>query len=231
MERTTHIFEDGYYHIWNKSVSKSFMFKDEQDFERFKTNIRKYLDPICDIMAYNLLNEEFQLVLRMKSREIIEEYFMEKHTKQYEKLGIIPETTYIFARAMANMQSAYVKWFNFKYSRDGGLMGSRYGRMLIESEDQMRSIIKDVHNLKKKNNREFVWRYKEGDGFRIVMCKKDRSSRHIYEGEGLNNGDENWVKHVDYIYVRGHFENLPPKRLEFNSEQEKMKNLRFCFRF
>ena len=230
MKKTLHIFEEGYYFIHNKSVAKSFMFKDGEDCIRFKSNIKKHLDPICDVLAFGFLKEEFQLVIKMKCRKEIEAYFVTKYSQFYEDHGVIPETTYIFSRAMANLQSAYVKWFNFKYSRDGGLMSGRYQRMLINSEKELNDLIESVNDLKKCNVRNMIWTFRRKDGFFIDPCSTERSSAYLYE---MNNSESipSWFKRKQDVFVRGQFESTPPRSLNAQKQNIQEINMRFCFKF
>ena len=124
---TKHVFEEGIYLISNKSVAKCYLFKDEADCNRFRAKLNKYLEPIGEIHAFGFMNEEFEIVIKLKSRKAFESYFISK-VGGVEYLEEIPETTYIFAQIMANLQSGYAKWFNYKYERDGGLFSGRYYR-------------------------------------------------------------------------------------------------------
>ncbi|MEL6988020.1 MAG: hypothetical protein AAGK97_09325, partial [Bacteroidota bacterium] len=109
---------------------------------------------------------------KLKSREEIESYYRKKYTKLYADSEFIPETTYIFAQAMANMQSGYAKYFNYKYDRDGGLMKGRYFRSLIESDEILDQCIESVHQLEKLGKRSRIWTFRrKEDGFNLELIK------------------------------------------------------------
>lgn len=224
--KTIHLFEEGVYLIKNKSVAKCFLFRDKEDCNKFRSKIDHHLSPLCDIMAYGFLAEEFQLVLRLKDRSTLEHYYREKYKASGGADNFVPESTYIFAQAMANLQSGYAKWFNYKYKRDGGLFGSRYGRHLIESNGEVEEIIDTIHRLEKRNRRNRVWTFRRREeDYELSKLENDetRSSKVLYEG-GVTSLMACFAKY-DYNSVRGLFENLPPKRIPDYGSAIKIKNL------
>ncbi len=223
---TKHIFEDAYYLISNKAVAKCFLFGDDKDCVRFKSKIDQHLSPLCDILAYGLGHDEFQLVIKMKSRKEIEDYYVSKFASDITASETIPETTYIFAQAMANLQSGYAKFFNFKYFRDGGLMKGRYSRLLIESENQLNRMIDRVNGMLVSKHRNVIWTFRRkerGLGLGLIINNVKRSSYRCYE-EGEDSELRSFVK-AGSIDLRGRFDMLPPKQLSFENQEEKHTNL------
>ena len=226
--KTQHLFEEGYYLIRNKSVAKCFLFKDEYDCNRFKEKIDICLSPLCDVLAYGFLQDEFQMVVRLKSREVFEAYFQEKYEKVIDRVEVIPETTYIFAQAMSNLQSGYAKWFNYKYERDGGLMAGRYMRELVENEKDLDTLIEEINGLVKKVKRNSIWTFRRKEpGFVMneIMNSSIRSSKVYYDGEKEEGISLKAFRLKKDVYLRGHFLNLPPKAIEDYNSTKKMQNL------
>lgn len=224
---TIHLFEDGYYLIGNKAVAKSFLFRNETDCERFKLKIDEYLGPLCEILAYGFLKDEFQLVIRLKSRKVFEDYFLKKFESKPERGDFIPESTYIFAQAMANLQSGYAKHFNFKYQRDGGLMKGRYFRHLIESEKELDEQIEMVNAMKVVVNRNKIWTFRRKEvGFLLEKTERSvvRSSALCYGDGGVKSGLSCFML-KSKVFVRGHFDKPPPKRIDFKNPRENIRNL------
>ena len=230
--KTIHLFEDAYYLISNRSVAISNLFFDYKDVESFKLRIGKNLSSLCDIIAFGFQSEEFQLVVKMKSRDDIEHYFKERYSNYFQKYGKVPKTTYIFAQAMANLQSGYVKKFNFRHGRDGGLMAGRYKRKLIESEMELDLLIESVNKLTKLSHRAARWAVKDNlkkgkCGFRKYS---EWSSSNFYEKMNLKS-KYSWFVMKDNIYVRGHFDELPPKEILWSTEKEKISNFSYFIFF
>ena len=230
---TIHLFEDSYYLVGNKAVAKCFMFRDERDCSRFKLKIDYHLKSLCDVLAYGFLKDEFQLVVRLKSRKVFEEYYKQKYDYKPDEGQVIPETTYIFAQAMSNLQSGYVKFFNYKYERDGGLMCGRYFRRLIRSEKELDSIISAVNAMQVIGQRSRIWTFRRKEaGFRLELIKDTvtRSSRMCYQLDRLGKrllveAELGCFSHKETIYLRGHFDHPPPKRIPFANKAENLKSL------
>ncbi len=225
--KTTHLFEEACYIISNRAVAKCFLFGDEKDCKRFKVKMDLYLSPLCDILSYGFAKDEFKIVVRLKSRRAFESYFKTKYPKLYAESKFIPETTYIFAQAMANLQSGYAKYFNYRYERDGGLMKSRYMRALIESEQELKARIQAVHEIHEDGKRSRIWTFRRKEaGFNLESIKDSviRSSAKCY-GEGLVESGLKGFRRLDQLDLRGQFENLPPKKINFKSTAQKHKNL------
>jgi hypothetical protein len=220
--KTIHLFEEGYYLISNKAVAKSFLFGDKKDSELFKRKVETHLSPISHVLAFGFLHDEFQLLVKLKSRKEFEAYYLEKHGKA--ETDFIPETTYIFAQSMANLQSGYAKAFNYRYDRDGGLMKGRYFRKLVESEEELEKLISSINGLNEMFKRSAIWTIRRKGGVFSLGNGGWMSSAKYYMGLGLEEVFDGFIL-KDKIYIRGQFENLPPKRISFKNELEKVKNL------
>ena len=155
--KTQHLFEDHMYLISNHSVAKNPMFSDVSLQQFFIGKMEKHLSPVCKITAYCLNDNEFQLLVRLKNREAFEHHFLNKN-RDYDsdKFGI-PESTYIFSQAMANLQVSFVKHFNWKFSRSGTLVAGRFQRELVETESDMLDWIEKLNSGIKKHNYADQW--------------------------------------------------------------------------
>ena len=209
-KKTTHLFEDNVYLISNHSVARNPMFSSIAMQKYFVEKMEKYLFPISEIISHSLLDNEFQILVRLRSREDFEEYFMSSHgdeIQQYE----IPESTYIFSQAMANLQVSFVKHFNYTYERSGTLVAGRYERKLIETEMEMKNWIEKLNSGRKKHGFASQW---VND---IMNTTVAFTSAWLYEGAV---GIDGRVKTGFSGYLNGEindlgdcFSTLPPYRL------------------
>lgn len=138
--------------------------------------------------------------MKLKGREAFEKYFKRKFAKFYQKSKFIPETTYIFAQVMANLQSGYVKYFNYKYERDGGLMKSRYFRELIESAEQLKSKVEIVHKCDESGKRSRIWTFRRKEvGFRLERIRNSvvRCSERCYSSRLISSGLKSFVRYTE----------------------------------
>lgn len=225
IDRFTHIHEDAYYEVGNYSVAGSFLFANEKDLNKMKSKIDDYFDGLCYVICYGFSHEEYRMIIKMRSRIEIEQYCMKRYPKIIKKQGFIPHTAYIFARAMADLQSGYAKWLNHKYDRTGAVMAGRYFRVLIESEEELDQRIADINKTTLCFQKAMVWRYKSKMGFRIRGLGTYSSSKHDYNPKSGLRSSLKVIKIKGLIYVRGHFTNLPPKRIIWQNQAQKFKNL------
>ena len=208
--KTTHLFEEHVYLISNHSVARNPMFSVVEMQNYFIAKMEKYLFPISEIIAHCLNDNEFQLLVKLKPREDFEEHFI---SKQKDKIlhNEIPESTYIFSQAMANLQVSFVKHFNYKYNRSGTLVAARYGRELIETESEMRDWIKKLNSGLKKHHYALQWSNNMmNSGFAVT-------SSWLYGGVG-NSGNRGITGKLGYLNgeinnLGASFINLPPYRL------------------
>jgi hypothetical protein len=140
-----YLHEENIYLISNHAVARNSIFCDRGIQYHFKRKMEFYLEPLCDILAYNLNNHEFQILVRLKERKAFVEFYqlkMESRDGHFET----PESTYIFSQAMSNLQNSTVKKFNLKYNRRGTLMAGRFNRELISGKDRVIELIQDLNN-------------------------------------------------------------------------------------
>lgn len=138
-----YLHEEHFYLISNHSVARNALFCDIGMQLHFKNKMKFYLEPICDILAYNLVDQEFQILVRLKDRKVFDEYFQEK--LKGEGQIPTPESTYIFSQAMSNLQNSTVKKFNYNYGRSGTLMAGRFERLLLKSKEDVVKMIQKLN--------------------------------------------------------------------------------------
>lgn len=206
--KVTHLIENHIYLISNHAVARNPMFADIKIQEFFISKIEKYLTPLCNIIAYNLNGDEFQLLIKLNSREKFKSFY--KIKKNNELLGEleIPESTFIFSQEMANLQVSLVKHFNYKYKRNGAMMAKRFGRELIESVDDMNYWIERLNKGKKLHQYGQMWANE------IMNLKEPKTSKWLYSGEFKGErGFSSIYLSALKIDLGGAFENLPADRI------------------
>ena len=106
-------------------------------------------------------------------------------------------------------------------------MKSRYGRCLIENEEQLEESIQNINSLMVTGEigRILTFRRKEiGFNLEVIERSISRTSLLCYEKEGVD-ACLKCFKHKKSIFLRGHFDTLPPKAIVFENQRESLKNL------
>ena len=155
---TQHLFEDRIYAISNASGAKNCLFKSREDIKYFQEKLDHQLSSICNLIAYSFKADEYVLLIRLKSREEIADFYRKKKGRGLMLDDLIPPSSYIFSQQMANLQAGYAKHYNWKYKRSGSLFCSRFARELIESEEEMIMWVDKINNLYEFRARLDYWK-------------------------------------------------------------------------
>lgn len=225
--RKTHVHEDAYYEISNGSVSTSFFFASESDVRKFKSKMEKHFKGLCKVVVFGFRHEEFRFVVKMFSRRKVVKYFLRKYPKAFREHGKVPQTAFIFAKVMADLQGGYAKYFNFKYARSGALVEGRYLRNLLRSKEEVDQRIADIHAMKVVFYKTLLWRYKQKMGFKLSSLKnaKGWSSKELYRTGVRSKNVMSVFSFFREVFKRGDFRSLPPERIVYRNKQEKYENL------
>lgn len=160
--KVDHVFEEQLYLISSHSVAKNPLFNNKSHCQRFLEKIEKYLSPLCDILDYCLLHNQFQLIVRLKSRDTFVEFYRDKTEDEDIPRNYIPFTTHIFSQAVSNLLSSTAIWYNRKYNRTGALFARRFTKTLIESEKALRDWIANFHDLVPHHKYAGMWALEKG---------------------------------------------------------------------
>ena len=148
--RKTILINNEIYHIFNRSIAKSSIFKGVADYGRFLdvSYYYRFKKPSLRFSFYNRLETSLKLEfiekLRKNSQRLVEIFsfaLMPNHfhflAKQLEDKGIIDFTR--------NVQNSYAKFFNTKHDRTGSLFQNQFKAVRIESEEQLLHVSRYIH--------------------------------------------------------------------------------------
>ena len=228
--KVKHVFGGHIYLISSFGVARNPLFKEDSDIKFFKENIYKYLGEICEIFAYAHEYNQFQYLVKIKERQILEDFFVKKQSAKVKNVShdlygnrslTIPESYLIFSQEVSNCLNSYAKKFNFKYKRKGGLFGDRYCKRLVENEEEMEGWIQKLGEMQKVVTFSAEWQVNDKADFENK--NGECSSKKYYESysESTKRCDfNNFTKWVSK-YMRGCFECLPPASIKAPDFHEK----------
>lgn len=132
----------GYYHVYNRGVEKRDIFLDRSDYTHFLKLIESYLVPklppsdklvrdttywrstLADgevtLLCFCLMSNHFHLILKQKNEDGITKF-------------------------MRRISNAYVRYFNKKYERVGGLFQGKFKSVLIDNESYLLHLSRYIH--------------------------------------------------------------------------------------
>ena len=108
-----------YYHIYNRAVDRSVLFRDKNNYTFFTSKIKKYLIPVSDVLAYCLMPNHFHLLVRIRDAN--------------------------FPQSMQKLALSYVVAYNNLYLRKGHLFQGRYQKKHIQHVDYLLSLSAYIH--------------------------------------------------------------------------------------
>ncbi len=142
MAYTEHYFtkfeESSFYHIYNRSVDKKTMFKNDGNYEYFLRKFDQYLSPLLDTYAYCLLGNHFHLLIRV--HDVINEQKVKNITSITEKT-----THEIISEQFRSFFLSYAKAFNKQHNRIGTLFQTPFKRALIDTDEYFTQLIYYIH--------------------------------------------------------------------------------------
>ncbi len=144
MQKTTFLFPETMYHIFNRCTNKQSIFLDENDYAKFFFLWEKYAEPIMDIYAYCLLPNHFHFLVKIKSEK---ELRLLKDFKDIDNERI----TYRVSNSISNLFNAYSRYFNIKYDRSGKVFTERFKRKPILTDAYFSKLIDYIHKNPEKH--------------------------------------------------------------------------------
>ena len=124
---------DTIYHIWNRGVNRTNIFVEDENYRFFLRTYIKHIEPVAATYAYSLLPNHFHLVVRTRP----ETPKPQRSKKTSEVLSP--------SQAFSNFFNAYVRAFNRRYQRTGGLFEGRFGRKAVYDANYLMHLITYVH--------------------------------------------------------------------------------------
>jgi len=128
------------YHVFNHAVGIENLFREEKNYFYFLELVQKYVLPIANIYAFNLLPNHFHFLVHIKSEDDLKEVLKNK-----SKLVDIPDYPKLIMQQFSNCFNAYAKAFNKLYERKGALFIDYMKRSEIRSESYFQNCLHYIH--------------------------------------------------------------------------------------
>lgn len=153
--RVTPFIKGEYYHVYNRGNSKQKIFLDKSDYERFikylfvcntKNNF-KFRDNIIDLKIDAFNFEKGESVVSIGSWVLMPNHFhiyitINSHmSDMWENEG----NKNVISEFMRKLLTAYVKYFNAKYKRTGGLFEGPFKSNHVKNNNQARYLFSYIH--------------------------------------------------------------------------------------
>lgn len=128
------------YHVFNHAVGIENLFREEKNYFYFLELVQKYVLPITNIYAFNLLPNHFHFLVHIKSEDDLKEVLKNK-----SMLVNLPDYSKLIMQQFSNCFNAYAKAFNKLYERKGALFIDYMKRSEIRSESYFQNCLHYIH--------------------------------------------------------------------------------------
>lgn len=134
------------YHVYNRSNDGELLFRSDGNKAYFLKQFEKYLSPVLDIYAWNLLDNHFHLVIKVKQCNDILENLKNRPAKKAEKEFLNnQDISKLLHMYFKRFFTSYAMAFNKVCKRKGNLFHRQFKRIEITDEQQLLQTLVYVH--------------------------------------------------------------------------------------
>lgn len=135
--------EEKFYHIYNRSVDKQPLFKNEGNYEFFLKRYDQYLSDVVDIFAYCLLGNHFHILIRVREHSDLTTF--QKLSNLSTSDSAIKSTHYIVSHQFRKFFQSYAMAFNKQQDRVGTLFQTPFKRALVDNQNYFSQLVYYIH--------------------------------------------------------------------------------------
>lgn len=120
--RKEEIYNNQLYHVYNRGLSKEFIFKGNKDCRKFILKVKKYAKTFgVNVLSYALMDNHFHFLLIQDKEDGIKNF-------------------------MQRLQQSHALYFNIKYHRHGQLFETRFKAKIVNTEEYFIEIKRYISN-------------------------------------------------------------------------------------
>lgn len=142
------LYEERYYHIYNRSNGKEQIFQYAEDVNDFLKRFTDLIAPYCDILAYCIMSNHFHFVIHFKHvDDNIKKLIAKENTSKANQFleNKVSYNDFIVAQ-FARLFQGFSKCYNLKYKRHGNLFQNKFKRVEQKTIEKIVSRVCYVHH-------------------------------------------------------------------------------------
>ncbi|HBX66763.1 MAG: hypothetical protein CL670_02735 [Balneola sp.] len=134
------------YHIWTHANGDEDLFRSKENYNYFLEKYQYHVHPVVDTFAYCLMPNHLHLMVRVKSEDVLKDFYREKKSKKSKDLTGFQNLSGLVSQQFSNLFNGYTKAYNNMYDRKGSLFKRPFQRKLIHSDEYFIRLIAYIHN-------------------------------------------------------------------------------------
>lgn len=160
---------ENYYHVFNRTNNEETLFLSESNRFYFMNLIKRKLEGFAKVLAFSFLDTHFHYCIYVDPKLRIL-----KNVKMFRKSEISPSILdflsdpeddnffhELISKRFEGVFISYAQSFNIEYKRKGNLFYKSYKRTLIDSKENIKSVIYYIHHNARKH--DMVQNFKDHD--------------------------------------------------------------------
>lgn len=186
-------FEEGkYYHVYNISIDKKPMFKNEGNYVYFLKQFDKYISPVAEVYVYSLLINHFHFIIKIKNNLEHNKIDISKSVNlSLPNLSVLKETTHdIVSNKFRKFFQSYAMAFNKQQNRTGTLFHTPFKRALIDNYEVLKQLVFYIHynpQMHKLTSDYKVWKWSSFNNISNNRKSKLKKEEVLQLFDGLEN--------------------------------------------
>ena len=135
------------YHYYTRTSTNEKLFRDAANYNFFLNTYKRFTLPVCSTAAYCLLPNHFHVVIRIKSEEELEKFYLRKYKQRLtDRISVYEWVNNVPNKEFSNMLNSYAQAFNKYHKRRGKLFDQSHKLREISGLRDLKTCIAYVHN-------------------------------------------------------------------------------------
>jgi len=150
------------YHVYNRTNNRELLFRSPENYLYFLRQFDRYLSPVVDTFAWNLLPNHFHFLIRIKPASEVEENIAaitcDKQSKTEKQYFVGKQPNTLVEKAFTRFFTSYAMAFNKMYKRKGNLFSRTFKRISIVKDSHFTQVLIYIHANAQKHQlvKDFV---------------------------------------------------------------------------
>ena len=172
--------QGGYYHIYNKVISETILFRDDSDYQDFLIRYKKYFGHYFYTIAYCLIPNHFHFLVKV--RDSFDDHISSENTNASKKyLNDQEPLNFFLENQLSRMFSGVSLRYNKKYNRTGPLFKEGIKRVQLIEEHRILYQLCYIHHNPIHHgliNDYTQWEYSSYNSFLLSSVSNETISKH-----------------------------------------------------